>query len=92
MTALKLQASAQGQLGKTEEALATLKNIVAVNPEDIDALQLIVNLLTSSGREAEAEAYEAKMPQGAELDPSAILNIGIEKYNGGDVDGASGVL
>lgn len=88
MTALKLQASAQGQLGKTEEALVTLKNIVAVNPEDIDALQLIVNLLTSSGREAEAEAYEAKMPQGAELDPSAILNIGIEKYNGGDVDGA----
>lgn len=88
MTALKLRASAQGQLGKTEEALTTLKRIVEVNPQDVDALQLIVNLLTSTGREAEAETYEAKMPQGAELDPSAILNIGIEKYNAGDVDGA----
>lgn len=88
MNALKLQASAQGQLGKTEEALVTLKKIVEVNPSDVDALQLIINLLVTAGREAEAETYAARMPQGAELDPSALLNRGIEKYNGGDVDGA----
>lgn len=88
MIALKLQASAQGQLGQTDQALTTLKKIVEVNPEDVDALQLIVNLLITAGREEESEVYSAKMPEGAELDPSALLNRGIEKYNGGDVDGA----
>lgn len=88
LSALKLQAAAQGQLGKTDDALTTLKQIVEVNPEDVDALQLIVNLLITAGREVEAETYSARMPAGAEIDPSALLNRGIEKYNGGDVDGA----
>ena len=57
-------------------------------PDDPDTLKLIVTLLASSNREAEAKTYMAKLPQGTQMDPAIGLNVGIKAFNEGKMDAA----
>lgn len=74
--------------GKTDQAIDTLKASLELKPDDVETLQLISTLLVSAGREKEAEAYIAKLPAGAKLDPNSLLNLGIKLYNEKDLPGA----
>ncbi|HEV8580196.1 MAG TPA: tetratricopeptide repeat protein [Thermoanaerobaculia bacterium] len=73
---------------KSDQAIDTLKQALALAPEDADTLRLITTLLVAAGREAEAQQYMAKLPQGATLDPNTILNLGIKAFNEGKMDQA----
>jgi len=74
--------------GNTDKAIDTLKESLALNPEDVDSLQLISTLLVSAGREKEADEYMAKLPEGVKVDPNSLLNLGIKLYNEKDLTGA----
>jgi len=73
---------------KVNEAIDTLKQALALAPDDVDSLRLITNLLVAAGREAEAQTYMAKLPQGTTMDPNTILNLGIKAFNEGKMDQA----
>ena len=62
-------------------AVETLKTVLVDAPQDADALRLIIDRLTVLHREAEAQQYIAQLPQGAEVDPNTLLNMGINLYN-----------
>jgi tetratricopeptide (TPR) repeat protein len=74
--------------GKTDQAIDTLKKSLEVKPDDVETMQLLSTLLVSAGREAEAEAYMAKLPAGTKIDPNSLLNLGIKLYNEKDLTGA----
>lgn len=74
----------------TDRAVETLKQALALKPDDVESLRLIVNLLVASGREKEAQEYMAKLPQGETVDPATLLNIGIKYYNEGKMAEALG--
>ncbi len=74
--------------GKADKAIETLKAALLLKPDDVESLQLISTLLVSAGREAEAEAYMAKLPAGTKIDPNSLLNLGIKLYNEKDLTGA----
>jgi tetratricopeptide (TPR) repeat protein len=73
---------------KVNQSIDTLKQALAIKPDDADSLQLIVNLLVGAGREAEAQTYMAKLPQGAKVDPDTLINVGIKYYNEKQLDKA----
>ena len=73
---------------KSDPAIDTLKQALALAPDDVDTLRLITTLLVAAGREAEAQTYMAKLPQGTTLDPNTILNLGIKAFNEGKMDQA----
>jgi len=73
---------------KVNEAIDTLKQALALAPDDVDSLRLITNLLVAANRESEAQAYMAKLPQGTTMDPNTILNLGIKAFNEGKMDQA----
>jgi tetratricopeptide (TPR) repeat protein len=73
---------------KIDQSIATLKQALAIKPDDADSLQLIVNLLVGAGREAEAQTYMAKLPQGAKVDADTLINVGIKYYNEKQLDKA----
>jgi tetratricopeptide (TPR) repeat protein len=67
--------------GKHDKAIEELKKSLAVDPNNVDTLKLIVSLLVSANREAEAKPYIARLPAGTTMDPSVRLNLGIKAYN-----------
>ncbi|MEJ2086644.1 MAG: tetratricopeptide repeat protein [Acidobacteriota bacterium] len=71
-----------------EQTEATLRKVLELEPDNVDGLKLLSNLLISSGREAEAQEFMARLPEGERLPADAYLNVGIELYNNGDLDGA----
>ena len=73
---------------KVDQSIATLKKGLEVKPDDADTLQLLVNVLVDAGREAEAQTYMAKLPQGTKIDPERLLNLGIKYYNEKKIDKA----
>jgi len=73
---------------KINQSIDTLKQALAIKPDDADSLQLIVNLLVGAGREAEAQTYMAKLPQGAKVDADTLINVGIKYYNEKQLDKA----
>jgi tetratricopeptide (TPR) repeat protein len=79
---MKRIATCQMLEGDDAAAVDTLKAVLAEAPDDADALRLIVDRLIVLKRDAEAQEYMAKMPQGASgVDPNTILNMGINLYN-----------
>ena len=76
--------------GQVDQAVATLKRALDVVADDDDAptLRLLVDMLMAAGREAEAEPYLAKLPAGTSVDPTTILNLGINRYNEGKMEEA----
>ena len=73
---------------QSEQAVATLQKALAISPDDVDTLNLLISLLVADGKEAEAEQYMARLPAGTTIDPTTLLNIGIKRYNEGDSQGA----
>jgi tetratricopeptide (TPR) repeat protein len=71
-----------------DKAVETLKQALALKPDDPESLKLIINLLVSQGKEKEAQEYMAKLPQGQTVDPATLLNIGIKYYNEKKLDEA----
>jgi tetratricopeptide (TPR) repeat protein len=49
---------------QSDKAIDTLKQALAIAPDDQESLQLIVNLLVAANKEEEAKVYMAKLPQG----------------------------
>ncbi|HEX9944327.1 MAG TPA: tetratricopeptide repeat protein [Thermoanaerobaculia bacterium] len=73
---------------KVDQAIDTLKQALALAPDDVDSLRLIVNLLVAANREPEAKTYMAKLPQGTAMDPNTVLNLGIKAFNENKMDEA----
>lgn len=71
-----------------DKAVQTLQQALAIKPDDVESLRLIVNLLVSQGKEQEAQQYIARLPQGETVDPATLLNIGIKHYNDKKLDAA----
>lgn len=67
--------------GKGDQAIDALKKSLEVDPNNVDTLKLMVSLLISANREAEAKTYMAKLPAGTTMDPAVRLNLGIKAYN-----------
>jgi tetratricopeptide (TPR) repeat protein len=78
----------QEKAQKLDQAIATLKEALAAKPTDTESMQLLVNLLVGAGREAEAQTYMAKLPQGAKVDADTLINVGIKYYNEKKLDQA----
>lgn len=76
------------QEGSVEEAIATLQQALAIEPDDAGTLQLLVTLLVNEGREEEAQTFMARLPQESKLDPDTLLNMGIKRYNDGNLEEA----
>jgi tetratricopeptide (TPR) repeat protein len=76
------------QEGQAEQAIAVLHQALEIAPDDPETLQLLVNLLVAEGREEEAQPLMARLPEGAKLDPDALLNLGIQHYNSGEMERA----
>lgn len=75
---------------KNDQAIAALEQALALAPAEPSILQLIADLLSREGRDEEAEAYLAQMPEGVDVPVDLVMNIGIRDYNNGDLDGALG--
>ena len=73
---------------KLDQSIATLKQALALKPDDADTLQLLINVLVGAGRETEAQPYMAQLPAGTKVDPDALINIGIKYYNAKQLDKA----
>jgi tetratricopeptide (TPR) repeat protein len=71
-----------------EQAEATLRRIVEIEPDNIDALKLLSSMLVAEGREDEAKVFMDLLPEGELLDADAYLNVGIDFYNEGQLDEA----
>ncbi|HEX9667992.1 MAG TPA: tetratricopeptide repeat protein, partial [Thermoanaerobaculia bacterium] len=74
--------------GKKAEAVKTLEESLTFKPGDEKTLRLLVDTLVAEGREQEAQKYLAQLPQGTTVAPDTLLNLGIKKYNDGDMPGA----
>ncbi len=74
--------------GNQDAALEMLEKSLQLAPDDVDTLRLIIELLLATERDEEAKAYIARLPQGESLDATTRLNLGIELYNEGNLDGA----
>jgi len=70
------------------EAEATLRKIVEIEPDNVDALKLLSGMLVAQGREEEARVFMDRLPEGELLDADAYLNVGIDLYNAGNLDEA----
>jgi tetratricopeptide (TPR) repeat protein len=71
-----------------EQAEATLRRVVEIEPDNIDALKLLSSMLVAQGREDEAKVFMDLLPEGELLDADAYLNVGIDFYNEGQLDEA----
>lgn len=65
------------------KAITELEKGLVATPNDVATLQRLITLLVAEGREKEAEPYIARLPAGSKVDPSALLNVGIDYYNAG---------
>ncbi len=74
--------------GSIEPAISTLKQAVEMAPGNVQAIQVLADLLTRQGNETEAERYLAMLPEDAKLPTDMVLNIGIRLYNEGSTEKA----
>ena len=81
-------AQAQTQLGRDDEALASLEQALAYAPANVDALRLMSRRLTALGRGDEAQAYLERMPEDQRADPEILVREGVALYNQNDFEGA----
>ena len=75
----------EDNLGQAE---ATLRRVVEIEPDNVDALKLLSSMLVAQGREDEARVFMDQLPEGELLDADAYLNVGIDLYNDGNLDEA----
>lgn len=66
---------------KIDEAIATLKRVVTLDPADTTAPLLLANLLLEKGSLDEAKAVLAKLPPDSIKDPGVYVNFGVLLLN-----------
>lgn len=88
VSVLRAIADTYNKENNTDQAIATLKRALEVTPDDAASLQIVATLLVNQGKEKEAEAYIARLPEGTKIDPNSMLNVGIKLYNDKDLNGA----
>lgn len=71
-----------------DQAIATLERALQLAPGNVPVLQTLADLLARAGRDADAQAYLDQLPEGTALPADMLLNMGIQKYNDGDLAGA----
>lgn len=76
------------QEGDRDKAIASVQRILDIAPDNVQALQLIADLLSRQGREEEAQEYLDRIPETAELPADILLNQGIRFYNQQKLDEA----
>lgn len=83
---------AKGYYGEQnmDAAIDSLKQAVEAAPGNVAAIQVLADILTQQGREAEAADFLAQLPEGTKLETDTVLNIGIRLYNDGDSEKALG--
>ncbi|MFQ5528476.1 MAG: tetratricopeptide repeat protein [Thermoanaerobaculia bacterium] len=69
-------------------AIGALEKALELSPGDVALTTLIADLLGREGRDDEAAAYMAQLPEDAELPADMVLNMGIKLYNEGKLDEA----
>ena len=69
-------------------AIAALERALVADADNAPVLQLIADLLSREGRDEEADAYLARLPEGTELPADMLLNAGIRHYNDGSMEEA----
>lgn len=74
--------------GDREAAIDTVERILEAEPQNVQALQLIADLLGRAGREDEAQSYLDRIPETEALPADMLLNQGIRFYNNGSMDEA----
>jgi len=75
-----------------EAAIERLNDAFAIEPDHVDSLRLMIAILAAEGRDSEAAPYLARLPEDAELDPQAEINLGISRYNDGNYDEAAAIF
>lgn len=85
---LQRVARSQYDEGNVDQSIQTLEGALALVPEDVTTLRMVIDILVGEGREADAEPYMNRLPEGEKVDANALLNVGIAAYNEGDVDTA----
>lgn len=88
LSVLRAIADTYAKEGDQAQAIATLERALQIDPADAVSLQIIATALINQGKEKEAEAYIARLPQGTKIDPDTLLNAGIKSYNDKDLKGA----
>jgi len=76
------------QEGDRDQAIASVQKILEISPENVQALQLIADLLSRQGKEEEAQKYLDQIPEDEELPADILLNQGIRFYNQQKLDQA----
>lgn len=74
--------------GDNAGAIEVLERADEAQPGDPQILQLLADLLSREGRDDEAEEYLAQMPEGTEVPPDLVMNLGIRHYNQGNLERA----
>jgi tetratricopeptide (TPR) repeat protein len=73
---------------RRDDAIAALERAIALAPGNIPVIQTLADLLGRAGRDAEAQVYLDQLPADMALPADMLLNMGIQKYNDGDLAGA----
>lgn len=81
-------ASTYVQENDIERATAEIDKVLALEPDNPDALRMMIAILASTGRDDEAQELLARLPDESELDPATQVNLGIMRYNEGELDEA----
>lgn len=74
--------------GDRNQAIATVERVLEQDPANVQALQLIADLLGREGREEEAQTYLDRLPETEEIPVDILLNQGIRFYNDEKLDQA----
>ena len=74
--------------GNRDAAIEALERLLEEDPENVQALQLIADLLGRAGREEDAQSYLDRIPETEELPADMLLNQGIRFYNQQELDKA----
>ncbi len=71
-----------------DQAIEVLEQAVELSPGNVQAIQVLADILTQQGREAEAATYLAQLPEDQKLPTDMVLNIGIRLFNEGNTEKA----
>lgn len=74
--------------GQVDKSVEVLEGALEILPDDVATLRMVIDILVGEGREADAEPFMDRLPEGEKVDANALLNVGIAAYNDGDVDTA----
>lgn len=77
------------QEGEVDKAIATLEESLAIDPNHPESLKRMISILAAEGRDAEAAEYRERLGESAvTLDAATQINLGIGRYNEGDLEAA----